>query len=87
MWLVLGGPVTVIPLALFAAGSRLLPMTTVGILFYVTPSLQFLCGWLWLGEALDLNKLIGFAGIWTGLVIFTYSLMRPARMASTGTGL
>jgi chloramphenicol-sensitive protein RarD len=42
--LILAGPVTVLPLAFFTAGTRMLPMTTVGILFYVTPSLQFFCG-------------------------------------------
>ncbi len=75
-WLILAGPVTVIPLALFTAGSRLLPMTSVGILFYVTPSLQFLCGTLILGEAFNLDKLIGFVGIWIGLIIFSVGLVR-----------
>ena len=74
-WLILGGPVTVLPLAFFTAGTRLLPMTSVGILFYVTPSLQFLCGVTLLGEAFDSNKLIGFIGIWIGLVIFSYGLL------------
>ena len=73
--LILGGPITILPLAFFTAGTRMLPMTTVGILFYVTPSLQFLSGILLLGEALSTNKLIAFAGIWTGLAIFTYSLL------------
>jgi len=73
--LVLGGPITVLPLAFFTAGTRLLPMTTVGILFYVTPSLQFLCGILLLGEAIDVDRLLGFAGIWMGLAIFTYNLL------------
>ena len=73
--LMLGGPVTVIPLALFTAGTRMLPMTTVGILFYVTPSLQFLSGVLLLGESFDFNKLIGFIGIWIGLAVFSYSLL------------
>ena len=67
LWLILGGPVTVIPLALFTAGTRLLPMTTVGILFYVTPSLQFLTGIIILGEAFSMDKMIGFSGIWIGL--------------------
>ncbi len=75
MWLILAGPVTVIPLAFFTAGTRMLPMTTVGILFYVTPSLQFLCGVTLLDEAFNINKLIGFAGIWIGLAIFSYSLL------------
>lgn len=75
LWLILGGPVTVVPLAFFTAGARLLPMTSVGILFYVTPTLQFLSGVIILGEAFSQDKLIGFAGIWIGLAIFTYSLI------------
>ena len=73
--LILGGPITMIPLALFIAGTRILPMTTVGILYYVTPSLQFLTGIILLGESFSLNKLVGFIGIWIGLAIFTYSLL------------
>lgn len=73
--LVFGGPITVLPLALFTAGTRMLPMTTVGILFYVTPTLQFLCGVLLLGEAFDADKLLGFTGIWIGLAIFTWHLI------------
>ena len=73
--LILGGPITIIPLAFFTAGTRMLPMTTVGILFYVTPSLQFISGVFVLGEAFNFDKLIAFALIWTGLAIFTYSLI------------
>ncbi len=78
-WLILGGPVTAAPLAFFAAGTRMLPMTTVGVLFYVTPSLQFLSGIAILGEPFGVDRLIGFAGIWAGLVIFSYSLLRGAK--------
>jgi chloramphenicol-sensitive protein RarD len=74
--LILGGPITIIPLAFFTAGTRMLPMATVGILFYVTPSLQFLSGIFLLGESFNLDKLIAFAGIWIGLAIFAYSLLR-----------
>jgi len=73
--LILGGPITILPLIFFTAGARMLPMTTVGILFYVTPSLQFLSGVLLLGEAFNLDKLIAFGGIWIGLAIFSYSLL------------
>lgn len=73
--LIIGGPITIIPLAFFTAGTRMLPMATVGILFYVTPSLQFLSGILVLGEAFNLDRLAGFMGIWIGLAIFTYSLL------------
>jgi len=82
--LVLSGLVTVIPLTLFTAGTRMLPMTTVGILFYVTPSLQFLSGVVVLGEAFNYNKLVGFIGIWIGLAIFSYDLLtRKATPGST----
>ena len=74
--LILGGPITILPLVFFTAGTRMLPMTTVGILFYVTPSLQFLSGIFILGEAFDSHRLTGFAGIWIGLAIFSYSLVR-----------
>jgi chloramphenicol-sensitive protein RarD len=80
LWLILGGPVTVIPLAFFTSGTRLLPMTTVGILFYVTPTLQFLSGVVILGESFNQDKLIGFAGIWIGLAIFTYSLISNKKL-------
>ncbi|MCP4767428.1 MAG: EamA family transporter RarD [Gammaproteobacteria bacterium] len=73
--LILGGPITILPLVFFTAGTRMLPMTTVGILFYVTPSLQFLSGVLLLGEVFNLDKLIAFSGIWIGLAIFSYSLL------------
>ncbi len=76
--LILGGPITILPLVFFTAGTRMLPMTTVGILFYVTPSLQFLSGIFILGESFDSHRLIGFAGIWIGLAIFSYSLTRKS---------
>ncbi len=50
-------------------------MTTVGILFYVTPTLQFLCGVLVLGEAFNFDKLVGFICIWIGIAIFCYSFI------------
>ena len=85
-WLLLAGPVTVLPLAFFTAGSRMLPMTTVGILFYVTPSLQFFCGLALLGEAFDSNKLIGFTGIWIGLAVFSYGLFRNRQVGEQARG-
>jgi len=76
LWLIMAGPVTVIPLALFTAGARLLPMVSIGLLFYITPTLMFLCGILILGETINPDKLIGFTGIWIGLVLFTCSLLK-----------
>lgn len=79
LWLLLAGLVTVIPLIFFTAGARLLPMTTSGILFYITPTMQFLVGALIFHESVNLNQLIGFLGIWTGLALYTYSLFTTKR--------
>jgi chloramphenicol-sensitive protein RarD len=74
--LFLAGAVTVVPLALFNAGAKLLPMTTVGILFLITPTLQFLVGYYLQNEAVNSNQLIGFAGVWTGLIMYSYGLIK-----------
>jgi len=76
--LILAGLVTVVPLALFTIGAKLLPMTTVGILFFVTPTIQFLVGYLLYDEQININQLIGFVGVWIGLVLYCYALIRKA---------
>jgi len=76
--LILAGLVTVIPLALFTIGAKLLPMTTVGILFFVTPTIQFLVGYLLHDEPVNIDQLIGFFGVWIGLTIYCYALNRKA---------
>jgi len=53
-------------------------MTTVGILFFVTPTIQFLVGYLLYGEQINIDQLIGFAGVWIGLVLYCYALIRKA---------
>ena len=70
------GAVTVIPLALFNAGAKLLPMTTVGILFLITPTLHFLVGYYLQNEQINSNQLLGFIGVWTGLIMYSYGLIR-----------
>ena len=74
--LILAGIVTVIPLALFTAGSKLLPMTTVGILFLITPSLQFLVGYVLYDEYVNFNQLFGFTAVWIGLFVYSYALIK-----------
>jgi len=74
IWFVLAGIVTVVPLVLFTAGTRLLPMTTAGVLFYITPSIQFFIGTLIFDEKINQNQIVGFIGIWIGLALYTYSL-------------
>lgn len=72
------GPITAIPLLLFAACVTRIPLTTVGLLQYITPVLQFLIGWLVAGEALPLSRWIGFALVWSALVVLTWDGMRAA---------
>jgi chloramphenicol-sensitive protein RarD len=74
--LILSGLVTVVPLALFTAGARILPMTTAGILLFITPSLQFLIGYLLFNEPFNNNQFIGFIGIWVGLLLYCYDLTK-----------
>jgi chloramphenicol-sensitive protein RarD len=69
--LVFAGPMTAVPLLLFAAGARLIPMSTMGILQYISPSLQFATGvWLF-HEPFQLSRLAGFAMIWAALVVYS----------------
>lgn len=70
-WLLLAGPMTAVPLLLFAAGARLIPMSTLGILQYISPSLQFALGvWLF-QEPLQASRLAGFVLIWAALVVYS----------------
>ncbi|MFN8569238.1 MAG: EamA family transporter RarD [Kouleothrix sp.] len=65
------GIVTAVPLLLFASGARRITLTTLGILQYIAPTIQFLLGVLVYHEALSLGRLIGFCIIWLALVIYT----------------
>ena len=76
IYLGLAGLVTVVPLILFTAGARLLPMATTGILFYITPSMQFFVGAYIFKEEINPHQLIGFIGIWIGLALYTISLLK-----------
>jgi chloramphenicol-sensitive protein RarD len=69
--LALTGVVTAVPLLLFASGARLVPLTTLGLLQYVAPTLQFIIGVYVFGEPLSHANIIGFLIIWTALAIFS----------------
>ena len=70
-WLLFAGPLTAIPLLLFAAGARRITLATLGTLQYVSPTIQFLLGVAWFGEPLDTTRLVGFVLIWTALVVYS----------------
>jgi chloramphenicol-sensitive protein RarD len=68
--LVMAGPLTAIPLLLFASGARRIPLSILGLLQYLSPTLQFLLGvWLF-KEAFTADRLVGFALIWSALILF-----------------
>lgn len=76
--LMLGGPVTVIPLLLFAIAARRLTLTTIGFMQFLAPTLQFCMG-LYYGEVLTTPRLVCFVCIWTAVVLFSADAVRNNR--------
>jgi len=75
-WLFFAGVVTVIPLFLWLKGVELAGLGTSGMIFFITPTCQFLLGFFFYDEYFDLNKLIGFIIIWIAVVIYLHNLSR-----------
>jgi len=68
--LVAAGPITAIPLLLFATGARTIPLSVLGLLQYISPTIQFLLGvWLF-HEAFSAERLVGFVLIWSALALY-----------------
>jgi chloramphenicol-sensitive protein RarD len=70
------GPVTVIPLLFFAGAAKRLPLSSLGLLQYLAPVLQFVIGVLALHEPLPPARLGGFALVWAALAILTMDAFR-----------
>jgi chloramphenicol-sensitive protein RarD len=79
--LIVGGVLTALPLIGFAFGARRLPYSLLGLLQYLAPTMQMLCG-LWLGEAFTRDRFVGFAFIWAGLLVYATHNWIGARRAS-----
>lgn len=80
--LVVGGPVTAIPLLLFASSARRLPLSLLGLCQYLTPVLQFVVG-VWLQhEAMSPARWFGFAVVWLALAVLTVDAFRASRQAT-----
>jgi chloramphenicol-sensitive protein RarD len=80
--LALSGLVTAVPLLAFGAAASRIPLTTLGLLQYLAPTIQFLLGITLFGEPLPLLKLVGFVLVWAGLALFTADLVRHHRRTS-----
>jgi chloramphenicol-sensitive protein RarD len=77
--LVGSGAATAIPLMLFGAAAIRLPLTTLGLLQYLAPVIQFLIGVLIDHEPMPLSRLAGFVLVWIALAIFTVDAIRSTR--------
>lgn len=77
--LVATGLVTVVPLICFGAAATRVSMTTIGLLQYMTPTIQFALGVLLFHEAMPPMRWVGFSAVWLALVIFTYEAVNHRR--------
>jgi chloramphenicol-sensitive protein RarD len=68
--LIFGGALTALPLIGFSFAVRRVRLSTVGLIQYIAPTLQFLTGVFVFHEAFDRNRLVGFAFIWAALAVF-----------------
>lgn len=78
LWLLAAGPITVAPLVLFSWAARRLPLSTVGFLQFLAPTISFCIG-VSQGEALNPLRILSFAFIWTGAVIYALGAWRRSR--------
>ncbi|NMG73891.1 EamA family transporter RarD [Aromatoleum diolicum] len=75
----LAGVITAVPLMLFAVGAKRLPLSTIGFVQYIAPSLGFLLAVFAFGEPFDAGQLVGFAMIWAALAIYSVDMLRTSR--------
>jgi chloramphenicol-sensitive protein RarD len=73
------GVVTAIPLLMFGGSARRIPLSTMGLLQYLTPVIQFALGIAVFGEAMPASRWFGFAMVWLALAVLTYDSIRAAR--------
>ena len=85
--LMLAGPVTAVPLLLFAAGAQRLPMITMGLLFYLNPALQMAWGVLVGHEPMPVGRWIGFGLIWVALAVMTFGSLGRKSAPPIGDGV
>ena len=85
--LLLSGVVTTAPLFCFGEAARHLPLTTLGFLQYLSPTLQLILGVARLGEEFGAARQVGFGFIWAGLVVFSLASLAQLRQSRVAAGL
>lgn len=78
--LILGGPVTALPLYWFGKAATRIPLSTIGFIQYLSPTLQLLIGLFIFKETFSNVYLASFALVWTGLILYTFNLVREYRL-------
>jgi chloramphenicol-sensitive protein RarD len=73
------GPVTALPLLFFGFAAHRVPLSVLGPLQYVAPSLQLVIGVWWFGEPMSTQRWLAFVGVWIALVVFTVDAVRNSR--------
>jgi len=74
LFLILAGPMTVIPLFLYVRGVELIGLGPTGMIFYITPTLQFILGYFYYNEDFSLIKFVSFIIIWIAVIIYLKDL-------------
>ncbi len=74
LFIFLAGPMTVIPLFLYVRGVELCGLGPTGMIFYITPTLQFLLGYFYYNEDFSISKLVSFIFIWIAVIIYLKDL-------------
>jgi chloramphenicol-sensitive protein RarD len=81
------GVATALPLLMFAAAARRVPLSTIGLLQFMTPVLQLLCGVVVLGEVVPASRWIGFSIVWLALLVLSVDSVRGAHSRSRAARL
>ncbi len=79
--LITTGLITVIPLGAFAVAAQALPLSVLGFLQYITPTLQFLLGVVWAHEQMAPSRWLGFGVIWAALGVYSYDAIRHSKQS------
>ena len=74
LFLILAGPMTVIPLFLYVRGVELIGLGPTGMIFYITPTLQFILGYFYYNEPFSISKFVSFIIIWIAVIIYLKDL-------------
>ena len=80
--IIVTGPATAIPLILFSAAARRIPLSWVGMLQYLTPTIQFTLGVTVLGEMMSTTRWAGFFVIWIAVILLCTDMIRHSRRRS-----